>query len=309
MLNRVGTRTGGVLACMAYGDHLSRSLDDAEMTEPGHLAVIASSAGRDWCGVRAEDVVHRAADFGLPAIPDHLLVFHLGRPLHIEEQLGGNEGRLHEGSMTILPAEAPTRWQLQQCDVRHLHLFLAVRFIEQVAAEAEVNPDRVEIVPTIGVRDPRFEQIGLGFLGELHSGGLGGRMYAESLASLLAVQLLRHHSSVTLPPPRRETRLPPATLKRATEFIEEHLGGDVSLAAIAGAVGLSPYHFSRLFRASTGLSPHQYVIRRRVERARLLLKTTDWSLAAIAHEVGFASGSHLATHVRRLLGIAPVALR
>ena len=279
-------------------------------TEGEHLVILGSSEDREWSGVRVEDVLHRAADFGLPAIADHLLVFHLGRPLRIEEHVRGSEGRLHEGSMTILPAEAPTRWQLQrQGDVRHLHLFLDARFIARVAAEADVNPDRVELVPAIGVRDPRFEQIGLGFLGELHSGSLGGRVYAESLAALLAVQLLRHHSSVTLPEPRRATRLPQATLRRATDYVEAHLGDDVSLAAIAGTVGLSPYHFARLFRATTGLSPHQYVIRRRVERARLLLTTTDRSLAAIARDVGFASGSHLAAHVRRLLGVAPSELR
>ena len=98
-------------------------------------------------------------------------------------------------------------------------------------------------------------------------------------------------------------------LERVREYVEEHLGDDLALAALAGAVGLSPYHFARLFRASTGLSPHQYVLRRRVERARLLLAATDRSLAAIAQDVGFASGSHLATHVRRLLGVPPSRLR
>jgi len=281
-----------------------------QIAASAQLSVIASSAGRDWDGIYAEEVWHRAADFGLPAMPDHLLVFHLGRPLHVEEQLGGNEGRLGEGSLTILPAEAPTQWQLgRQGDVRHLHLFLRPDFMGAVAAEAGVYPDRVEIVAAIGARDPRFEQIGLALLGELHTDGLGGRIYAESLATLLAVQLLRHQSTATLPIPRRVARLSTAALGRASEYVEEHLGENLSLAALAGAVGLSPYHFARLFRESTGLSPHQYVIRRRVERARLLLATTDRSLTSIAHDVGFASGSHLATHVRRLLGVSPSRLR
>jgi AraC family transcriptional regulator len=281
-----------------------------QIAATAQLSVIASSAGRAWDGIYAEEVWHRVADFGLPAIPDHLLVFHLGRPLHVEEQLGGNEGRLGEGSLTILPAESPTQWQLgRQGDVRHLHLFLRPAFIGVVAAEAGVYPDRVEIVPAIGARDPRFEQIGLALLGELHADGLGGRIYAESLATLLAVQLLRHQSMASLPSPRPASRLSPAMLGRASEYVEDHLGEDLSLAALAGSVGLSPYHFARLFRESTGRSPHQYVIRRRVERARLLLTTTDRSLASIAQDVGFASGSHLATHVRRVLGVSPSRLR
>ena len=274
------------------------------------LSVIASSAGRDWDGIYAEEVWHRAADFGLPAISDHLLVFHLGRPIRVEEHLRGQEGRLGEGSLTILPAQAPTQWQLgRQGDVRHLHLFLRPGFIGAVATEAGVDPDRVEIMSAIGARDPRFEQIGLALLGELRADGLGGRLYAESLATLLAVQLLRHQSTAGLPTPRPGARLSAAALGRASEYVEEHLGEDLSLAALAGAVGLSPYHFARLFRASTGLSPHQFVIRRRVERARLLLASTDRSLASIAQDVGFASGSHLATHVRRLLGVSPSRLR
>jgi AraC family transcriptional regulator len=152
-------------------------------------------------------------------------------------------------------------------------------------------------------------EIGLALLGELHADALGGRLYAESLATLLAVQLLRHQSAAGLPTPRRAARLSVAALARAGEYVEEHLADDLSLAALAGAVGLSPWHFARLFRASTGLSPHQYVIRRRVERARLLLTSTDRSLASIAQDVGFASGSHLATHVRRLLRVSPNSLR
>jgi AraC family transcriptional regulator len=290
--------------------HPGSQVDPAVIAARARLSVIASSAGRDWDGIYAEEVWHRAADFGLPAISDHLLVFHLGRPIHVEEHLRGQEGRLGEGSLTILPAEAPTQWQLgREGDVRHLHLFLRPGFIGAIAAEAGVYPDRVEIVPTIGARDPRFEQIGLALLGELHADGLGGRLYAESLATLLAVQLLRHQATVGLPTPWRGARLSAAMLGRVREYVEEHLGEDLSLAALAGVVGLSPHHFARLFRASTGLSPHQYVIRRRVERAHLLLSTTDRSLASIAQDVGFASGSHLASHVRRRLGVPPGRLR
>src|SRR3954454_4181552 len=147
--------------------------DTEAIAASARLTVVASSKGRDWDGLYAEEVRHRAADFLLPAIPDHLLVFHLGRPLAVVEHLGGREGRLGEGSLTILPADAETRWQLgRQGDVRHLHLYLRPTFINAVAAEAGVAPDRVEIVPAIGARDPRFEQVGMALLSELRSDGL-----------------------------------------------------------------------------------------------------------------------------------------
>ena len=86
---------------------------------------------------------------------------------------------------------------------------------------------------------------------------------------------------------------------------EEHLAEDLLLSDIAAVVHLSPYHFARLFKESVGFPPHQYVIQRRVERAKLLLSTTNWSLTAIAHTVGFAHESHLALHFKRLTGVTP----
>ena len=72
---------------------------------------------------------------------------------------------------------------------------------------------------------------------------------------------------------------------------------------------MSPYHFARLFKSTAGLSPHQYVIQSRVERAKTLLADSDLTIAEVAQAVGFANQSHLAFHVRRLLGVSPKALR
>ena len=87
------------------------------------------------------------------------------------------------------------------------------------------------------------------------------------------------------------------------------VSADLALGEVARVAHLNPYHFARLFRAATGASPHQYIIGRRIERARLLLTTTGWPLAFIAQEVGFASGSHLALHFRRRFGVSPTAYR
>jgi AraC family transcriptional regulator len=178
-----------------------------------------------------------------------------------------------------------------------------------VAAEAGLNPDAAELVEAFGARDPQLAHAGMSLLSELRSRAPGGRIYAEALATVLAVQLLRRHSSLGRPALRGLSGLPPTALKRAIDYIEANLADDLALAAVAEAASYSPYHFARLFKASTGCSPHQYIIRRRVERARLLLATTDRPLAFIAREVGFASGSHLALHFRRLLGVPPADYR
>jgi AraC family transcriptional regulator len=100
-----------------------------------------------------------------------------------------------------------------------------------------------------------------------------------------------------------------APLTRVLDYIEEFLDQDLPLATVAAIGTVSPYHFTRLFRVMTGMSPHQYIIRRRVDRAKLLLTTTDWPLARVAREVGFASGSHLALHFKRVTGISPKRYR
>ena len=131
----------------------------------------------------------------------------------------------------------------------------------------------------------------------------------ESLANILGIHLLRQHSSMKQPAPPRSVGLDRATLSRVSTYIEEHLAADLSLAELAAVAYLSPYHFARLFKASTGVAPHQYVIGRRIERAKLLLSTTNWSLAVIAHAVGFAHESHLALHFKRLTGLLPSSYR
>ncbi|GCE23012.1 helix-turn-helix domain-containing protein [Dictyobacter kobayashii] len=103
----------------------------------------------------------------------------------------------------------------------------------------------------------------------------------------------------------KPNRLTRTTLRPAITYIEEHLAEDIALSDIAAAVHLSPYHFARLFKESIGLPPHRYVIQRRVERAKLLMTTTNWSFTTIAHAVGFAHESHLALHFKRLTGLAP----
>jgi AraC family transcriptional regulator len=272
--------------------------------------IVQSSSGKGWHGLDVAEIIHPLDDFALPALPRHILVINLSAPSTIQERLAGRQGHLGTGNVVILPAGAPTTWHLErEGEVRHLHLYLSPTLIQQIATEADIDPDTVEFVDTLGMFDPRIETIALSLLSELRSEGLGGRLYVESLANILGIHLLRQHSSVKQPSLPRSVGLDRATLRRVSMYIEEHLAEDLSLSELAAVAYLSPYHFARLFKASTGFAPHQYVIGRRIERAKLLLSTTNWSLTAIAHAVGFAHESHLALHFKRLTGLLPSASR
>ena len=272
--------------------------------------IVQSSSGKGWHGLDVAEIIHPLDDFALPALPRHILVINLSAPSTIQERLAGRQGHLGTGNVVILPAGAPTTWHLErEGEVRHLHLYLSPTLLQQIATSADIDPDTVEFVDTLGMFDPRIETIALSLLSELRSEGLGGRLYVESLANILGIHLLRQHSSVKQPSLPRAVGLDRATLRRVSTYIEEHLAEDLSLSALAAVANLSPYHFARLFKASTGFAPHQYVIGRRIERAKLLLSTTNWSLAAIAHAVGFAHESHLALHFKRLTGLLPSSYR
>src|SRR5262249_16624599 len=137
----------------------------------------------------------------------------------------------------------------------------------------------------------------------------GGPLAAESLANVLAVHLIRHVLAPRSPARGRDGVLPRGRLRAVVEYIEEHLDGGPTLAELAAVVRLNPYHFARQFKAATGRPP-QYVILRRVERARQLLEAgTDLSLAEVALRAGFSDQSQFTHHFKRLVGVTPGGFR
>jgi AraC family transcriptional regulator len=140
--------------------------------------------------------------------------------------------------------------------------------------------------------------------------GAGGPLAAESLATVLAVHLIRHVLTPRRPARRRAGTLPRAKLRAVVEYIEEHLDGSPSLEQLAAVARLSPNYFVSQFKRATGLPPHQYVIARRVERAKQLLQTgSDFSLAEVAANAGFSDQSQFSHHFKRLVGVTPGQFR
>jgi transcriptional regulator GlxA family with amidase domain len=109
--------------------------------------------------------------------------------------------------------------------------------------------------------------------------------------------------------PQAHGGLSPSAMRRVREYVEAHLGDSIDLATLAAVAGLSSHHFAREFKQSTGLTPHHYLIQKRVERAQEMLAHTALSLSDIAYAVGFSDQSHLARHFRQLLGVTPAPFR
>jgi AraC family transcriptional regulator len=192
-----------------------------------------------------------------------------------------------------------------------LHVFLEPGLVGQVAAEVfGLDPARLTVPPIDGLDLPHFRAVMLAVDAELTSGGAGGRLASESLANALAVHLLRHVLAPHRPQRGPDGTLPRGRLRAVLEYIEEHLDAGPTLEQMAAVARVSPYHFARQFKRATGLPPHQYVILRRVERAKQLLQAKPGlSLAEVAAHAGFSDQSRFSHHFKRLVGVTPGQFR
>jgi AraC family transcriptional regulator len=214
------------------------------------------------------------------------------------------------GAIILVPAGTPgqVRWS---GSFDWLHVYLEPGLVARVAAEAfGLDPVRLTLPPLDGVNLPQLRVVLWAVNDELMAGGAGGRLVAESLANVLAVHLIRHLLAPRRPQRGRDGTLPRGRLRAVVEHVEEHLDAGPTLEQMAAVARLSAYHFARQFKAAIGLPPHQYVIARRVERAKQLLQGgADLSLAEVAAHAGFSDQSQFSHHFKRLVGVTPRLFR
>ena len=173
------------------------------------------------------------------------------------------------------------------------------------AVDDLVNPDAIEIVPQIGIFDPQVSQIALVLESELQSGFKSGRLFGESLGTALAAHLLARYAVRPMRLQDYRGGMPKYLLRRTIDYMQSNLGADLPLAELAENVQMSLWHFCRMFKQATGLSPHQYLMRERIEAAKRLLVKPQASQEKIATELGFSDQSHLVTVFRRFTGFTP----
>ncbi|MGF1473926.1 MAG: helix-turn-helix domain-containing protein [Rubrobacteraceae bacterium] len=224
------------------------------------------------------------------------------------------EGRQVPGGVEVFPGSKSQERTLDGTVSEAVNVLLDNGLVGRVAGEVGVDLDQVEIVEVLHAHDPASERILRSLASEIETGGPGGELYVRSLATALAVHLLREHSSLGRKDVRQLGRRPEGNLSRrqigaALDYIGDNLSSRLSLSEISHQANLSERHFSRLFREATGLPPYRYVILQRVEKAKVLLANTDLPVGEVAARCGFAHQGHLARHFARLLGTSPVRFR
>jgi AraC family transcriptional regulator len=273
----------------------------------------AASDRRRWVGLEALRYRYQLPNEALqPPLTHHSLLLFLNTPTEFEFQCDGVSRDVPPppGSILVVPAGSSACWRWGNHS-DSLHVFLEPGLVARVAAEAfELDPARVSLPPLDGLHLPQLRAAMLAVKEELTADAAGGQLASESLANLLAAHLIRYASAPRASAPRTDGTLPQGKLRAVVAYVEEHLDTGLTLVQMAAVAHLSPYHFARQFKAAIGLPPHQYVILRRVERAKQLLQPDgELSLAETAARAGFSDQSQFSQHFKRLVGVTPSQFR
>lgn len=270
-----------------------------------------SNAPPTWHGALVQSYRNPPGEAALPPPAAALLVVHLDGTAWLERTLTGQYTRRRSvpGDVSLIPAgaESSWRWDTERTSV---HIQLTPTFLAQIAQQAGDRDGAASaLADCFAIVDPLIHQLAVALYTELHSPSSLGQLYTDSLIHTLGIHLLRTYHTSPIPIKPASGQFTPQIRQRVLECIEANLTGDLSIAELAACANLSSYHFSRLFRNSFGRSPHQYLIERRIDRARQLVLFSDLPLSQVARLVGIGDQSQLTRHFTRLLGVPPGRLR
>ena len=259
-----------------------------------------------WEGLRLEHCQFRSGELPEHCHQEHTVLISLSDGCRAEMRTGSGlkiVGTQRRGSICVLPAGLRHKAHLAGPS-EHLALYVDPSLINRVAAASHIST-RYEVVERYSRGDNVIASIGGALLAELDSEGLSGRLYAESLTNVLAVHLLRHYTTEGELSHPNVGGLSPRRVRAVTDFIADNFASDISLAELAQVAGMSSFHFAREFKKSTGTSPHQYLIKFRVNQAKSLLANRDLPLVEVGLRSGFSHQSHFTRLFRRITGTTP----
>jgi AraC family transcriptional regulator len=275
----------------------------------GESSVVRSSAGFSWDGFLLERQLAQAD----MRINDHsgqnmmaLVTSPTMRGEHPTKS-GTTLVRKTAGQVTVIPkGPVPEMRLIAQAEL--VYCSFDGNFIERIAEDViNLRPER--LVFRSGLRDRSLQLLMQMLASEFDAGNPTGRIYAETLAEALALRFLHLGAVVPIEAHAKLPALPGNKLVRVKDFVESSLDQDLTLEALAREAGYSRAHFLRMFRESTGTTPHQYVMERRIAHAEELLLTNELGVAEIAVACGFSSQAHLTLAFKKQTGVTPAEYR
>jgi AraC family transcriptional regulator len=275
--------------------------------------LLAHSEDVGWRSLHAAIFKEAPIDITEPALGHPFIIYHLTHPTEVTRKIEGarrEKGLLGPRNICITPPQTTTQWE------HHGHPEILQVYLRRSLYEAAVgemygcDATAAEIVPRFGIVDPLLEQLAIALADALRSAAVRDGLYIDTVAHMMAVHLALAHSVQSRPAMLPYT---PAVshqrMRQLIEFIEANLDQPLTLDAMAGQVGISPLYLARAFKSAIGQSPHQYVLARRIERAKELLRNTVMPIIDVALSVGFSSQSHLSHWMIRHTGVSPAVYR
>jgi AraC-like DNA-binding protein len=219
-------------------------------------------------------------------------------------------GRHTAGAIQVTAPNVPCRAVFESAaDV--LHLFVAQQLLAECFEDTFGRPHQGDIRlddPKL-VRDPALERLGQALAVSQSDDATLGKVFTDSVSLAIVSRVIARHFKVTERKAREASALPSWRLSRAIEYVDAHLSESIGLADIANSAGLTRMHFASQFRRATGMRPHEYLLRRRIEHAQQLLLKSRHNVLDVALNCGFRSQAHFTTVFKRLVGETPYCWR
>jgi AraC family transcriptional regulator len=275
----------------------------------GDSSVIGSSAELSWNGFLLERQLAGANMRINDHADQHMLALVNSQVMRGEHRAksGTTLVRKIAGQVTVIPKGPVPEMQLvSQAELTYCSF--DEHFIERIVGDVKtLRPEH--LVFRSATRDKSIHLLMQMLVAEFHAGNPTGGIYAETLAEALALRYLHLGAVVPIEVANRISALPDNKLARVKEFVESSLDQDLTLESLAREAGYSRAHFLRMFRESTGTTPHQYVMQRRIAHAEELLSANHPGVAEIAVACGFSSQAHLTLAFRKQTGLTPAEYR
>jgi AraC family transcriptional regulator len=275
--------------------------------------VVLWSSGRNWPNLVVEEHHISGADLDNVKYVPHVVSVNIGRSVtHQVDKHQRSRQVFRTGMSSLFPSHHSffTRGRREESGFTHA-LFVALDpvFVSQTAADLEVHPDRVELLEQRGVSDRGLLHIVMALREGLQDRRANDAIYGEALSIALTVHILRKYGGIATGQQYANGGLSREKLMLAIEYIQDQLESGLSVSGIARTVHMSPFHFARLFKQSTGKAPYRYVVQARAKRAKELLKSRKFSIIEIAHRLGYADQSHLTRQLKDVFGATPKMLQ
>jgi AraC family transcriptional regulator len=290
---------------------LSKPLD-ASNRLPFELPVppSVSSAGLGWQRLTLIQCCEPTYEIPLHQSPLHVICINMGKTVELTQKVADQTAVIQsvETEVGIYPAfiEQSFAWH---GEAEFLQLLLEPSHLLQLNQELH-DLTHVELIPQLTTLfDPLIYQVALSLRHAIATEMPGSQLYADTMATALTAHLLTHYTRQKFKPQRAIGKLTPKQIEHVREYVLHHLAQDLRLSDLAAVAGLSEYHFARLFKQATRISPHQFHLQCRVEQAKILLRDPEFAIAEVAQSVGFASQAHLNRHFKRWVGVTPHQFR